>query len=491
MKTALYIRVSTTEQAKEGYSLAAQKHKLVNYCDLKGWNIVEIYSDEGISGSSLKERPQAMRMLEDAKKRLFDNILILKVDRLCRNTKDLLDIIDLLKKYNVRLNAVDEQIDYTTPVGKMMLTMLGSFAELERSTISERMKLGKEQKVRIGIKSKTGKILYGYQYIDGNYIINEEEAAIVRLVFQKLINGESLRSIVRYLLENKIANPDRKWTATIIKRMIMNPTYKGYTFSSLYKHPHKYIDFENAIIEPAKNVEPIVSEEIYEQANIILRARTNGNVRKYAKSDFYFADVVYCYNCGWKLASKCAKNHYSPERRKYYRCYYNQINIDDPKCNFTSIENGVLEELFLKHLENLEINFDEAEETVSESIDENKTLLENLYQSRDKIRQRKDKLLEKLLDGMIEDEQFTSTSAMLSDELISIERQINELESKVKTVQKKNESFKNFKMFLVSSGMTIRNFWNNLDNNQKRTFVSTLVKKIYVSRSKIELIEFN
>lgn len=497
MKTALYIRVSTTEQAKEGYSLAHQKRRLVSFCESKGWTVVEIYSDEGISGFSLKERPQAMKMLEDAKKGKFENILILKVDRLCRNTRELLEVVDLLKKHNVRLNAVDEPIDDTTPTGKLLLTMLGSFAELERSTIADRMKAGREQKVRTGIKSKTGKILFGYDYVDGNYVINEEQAEIVRLIYNKILAGESYRSIAKYLSDNKIASADgRKWNQSIVRRLVLNPTYKGFTFASLYKHPAKYIDFTTAVLQKATNVEPIVSEETYDQALKIINTRKRANegayIRKYARSDFYFADVAYCASCGWKLFARSAKNSNGPNapRRKYYRCYYNSHNFDK-RCDFTSIENSVLEEQFLRYLESLDVKLENAQDPEDVNFEEDKLKLESFKSAQEKARQRKEKLLEKLLDGLVSDEDYISISSSLAKEINELESKVEELESKIKKGASVSHTYTELRNELKQSGMTIRQLWNALNDDQKRMFVTTLVDKIYVSRRKIESIEFH
>lgn len=497
MKTAIYTRVSTTEQAKEGYSLASQKHKLLNYCNARDWTVVEIYSDEGISASSIKDRPQATRMLQDAKNGLFENILILKVDRLCRNTRDLLEVIDLLKKCDVRLNAVDEQIDYTTPTGKMMLTLLGSFAELERSTIAERMKTGREQKVRVGIKSKTGKVLYGYEYVDGQYVINEEQAKVVRLIYDKIISGESLRGVARYLSDNKIKySNDSNWIATTVRRLIINPTYKGYTFTSLYKHNEgKYYDFGSAILQEAKNVEPIVSEETYELANNIINSRKGNNVRKYARSDFYFADVAYCNCCGWKLYARNAKGYKDGQRRLYYRCHYNNLNLlksgDELSCNFTSIENSVLEELFLNYLESLELNISKADNPKDKKDDAYTVEKENLISRKELLKSRKDKLLEKYLDNLIEDDMYTSMSANLNDELDQIDERLKDVyEDEKKDVAIYN-NYTMLRSFLNSYNTSFRDIWKTLSDDEKRIFVTSFIKKIYVARGKIVSIQFN
>ena len=163
MKTAIYIRVSTDEQVKEGYSIDAQKYKLTEYCKFKKWDLAGLYIDEGISGKSIKDRPEAMRMIDDCKNGKVNNILIYKLDRLTRSVRDLLDVIDLVNKYSVKLTSLSENIDTSTPNGQMLLTITGAIAENERKIITERMQFGKEQKARSG-KYNIGPRPYGYNY---------------------------------------------------------------------------------------------------------------------------------------------------------------------------------------------------------------------------------------------------------------------------------------------------------------------------------------
>lgn len=491
MKTALYIRVSTTEQAKEGYSLASQRRRLISFCEFKNWDVVEIYSDEGVSASSLKERPEAMRMMKDFKKGIFENVLILKVDRLCRNTRDLLEVVDKAKKYNIKLNAVEEQIDYTTPTGKMMLTILGSFAELERSSINERMMAGREQKVISGIKSKTGIILFGYKYEDEKFIIIEHEAEIVRLIFNKILEGESLRGITRYLVENKVKG--RSWTPSIIRRLLLNPTYKGYAFANLYDRSTNkdYINFEESTMARAHNVEPIISEEKWDQVYTILTARSRQSVRKFANADMYFADVVYCSNCGWRLYSRNAKNDKGKRRRRYYRCNFNQHNFIK-RCNFTAIEHTVLERLFLNYLENIELNLSNAETLdIEETQNDNLIAKKSLIASKKTYAIRKNRLLDKFLDGHLTDEEYTSASTRINNELEAIDKKISDLEFVKKQDLTLSKTYLDFRKDLKNMNMSISDMWDSLEDNQKRLFITTLVNKMYIAKSQIVSIEFN
>lgn len=499
MKAALYIRVSTEEQAKEGNSIEAQREKLVHYAKAKELDIARIYIDEGISGATIEERKALLQQLDDAKNGMFEAVLIYKLDRLGRNARDLLDIKNRFKDLKVELISLTENIDTTTPTGNAMYGMISVFAELEKDTINSRMTMGREQKVKKGIKSKTGKILYGYDYVDGRYVANEQQAAIVRMIYDRVIAGDSIRSIARYLTEHKVAryNGNTYWSPATVRRLIINPTYKGYTFASLFKHHfNKYFDFEGAILEKANNVEPIVQEEIYNLANNIIESRKGNNTRKYAKSDFYFADVAYCASCGWKLyARNATEKSGSNRRRRYYRCQYNNSHFAEHKtCSFTSMENTSLEKLFLEYLENLELNLsavDEMESSQQSDVEKAEAVMNELISRKERLRGRRDKLLEKYLDGIIDDETYMTIAAVIDDELAEIEDRIQNLEAEIHPREKINYSLESLNSHLQQSHSSIREMWALLSNDEKRMFVTTLVKKMYIAKGRIVSIIFN
>ena len=166
LRAAIYIRVSTEEQANEGYSIDAQKEKLTALCKSQDWQVYEIYADEGFSAKDLN-RPGIQRLLQDAEQRKFDIIVFYKLDRLSRSLKDLTSLIDKFEKLSIKIKSLTEPFDTTSPPGKLMLNMLGSFAQFEREIIGERTKLGLERAFRqgkwvtsapFGYKVKNGKL---------------------------------------------------------------------------------------------------------------------------------------------------------------------------------------------------------------------------------------------------------------------------------------------------------------------------------------------
>ena len=149
MKVAIYIRVSTEDQAKEGYSLEVQREYLESFAKREGLEIFKVYQDDGISGYST-ERPALKALLKDAKDKKFDLVLVYKIDRFSRNLKDLLNLVDELSSSGVGFKSATEPFDTTTSAGKLMFQQLGSFAEFERNRIAERVFPGMVKGVQRG-----------------------------------------------------------------------------------------------------------------------------------------------------------------------------------------------------------------------------------------------------------------------------------------------------------------------------------------------------
>ena len=149
-KVAIYVRVSTTNQAEEGYSIDEQKDKLKSYCQIKDWNVYKVYTDGGFSGSNT-ERPALEKLIKDAKNKKFDTVLVYKLDRLSRSQKDTLYLIEeVFIKNGIEFLSLQENFDTSTPFGKAMIGLLAVFAQLEREQIKERMQLGKLGRAKSG-----------------------------------------------------------------------------------------------------------------------------------------------------------------------------------------------------------------------------------------------------------------------------------------------------------------------------------------------------
>ena len=187
METAIYVRVSTEEQAQEGFSIRAQEQKLKDYVRIKDWSIYKIYADEGISGKDITGRPAVKEMITDIKAGHVKNVLVFKIDRLTRSTADLIYLVDLFNANDCEFNSLMESIDTQTASGRMFIKIIGIFAEFERENIIERTRVGVERKVKEGYSLCTSSASFGYDRVKGQKIqtVNPAEAEVVRDIFDR------------------------------------------------------------------------------------------------------------------------------------------------------------------------------------------------------------------------------------------------------------------------------------------------------------------
>ncbi len=215
-KAAIYVRVSTQEQAQQGFSLNAQQEALENYAKALGYEISKIYRDEGKSAKDIKHRPEMVRLLEDAEKKKFSAIFIYKLDRFSRSLKDLILTIDKLKEIGIDFISLQDKIETTSASGKLMFHIISAFAEFERNIIGDRTKFGMERKAKEGgFITKAPK---GYKLVNKKLIIDEEESKKVKESFEEFLNSEiSLTQLAK----------NYNMTTAGIKKLLKNTTYLG------------------------------------------------------------------------------------------------------------------------------------------------------------------------------------------------------------------------------------------------------------------------
>lgn len=228
--TALYLRVSTARQVDEGYGLDAQRQRLDAYCVAHDWTVSpeHIYIDAGITGTSTEERDALNTMMAAARRGDLRRIVAAKLDRLARNVADFLRIAEELRALGVDLVLISESFDTSTPAGKFALTMFAAMAELESSTIKERMAGGRAAKAAAG-GYNGAPLPLGYDRDPaGGAVVNEEEAATVRRIFAEFNAGGALLHIAARLNADNVATKrGGKWYAGTVRHMINNGAYAG------------------------------------------------------------------------------------------------------------------------------------------------------------------------------------------------------------------------------------------------------------------------
>lgn len=329
---AIYVRVSTEEQAEEGFSIQAQLETLRQYAKKEGYHIYKEYKDEGISGKAVDNRPGLKQMREDAKKGLFQQVTVWKINRISRKQLDLLMIVDELKKHGVAFRSYTEQFETETPMGQFALQMMGAVAELERNQIVDNVKMGMKQRARQG--KWNGGVVLGYDVVEvkgsnqrkrkeTKLAVNEKEANLVRRIFEYYANGKGLKAITNELnhLGYK-SKHGRPFSVNTIKTILSNPLYTGkirFNKQEDWNIKRRKGSNNNPIIAEGEH-EAIITDELWDQVQ-----SRYGTANKYHNRVFFgsfpFTGVLRCPQCGHGMVSQRATRKRANGER-YYTLYY-------------------------------------------------------------------------------------------------------------------------------------------------------------------------
>jgi len=263
VNVALYLRASTVKQSEDGYSLDLQRDKLIDYAKIKEWSVVEEYRDAGESGRTTK-RPAFNRMVDDAKKKLFSSVLVYKLDRFSRSLQDLLNVINILEDHGVSVWSVTQSYDDSTPEGRLMRNMLGSFAQFESEMIGARVKDGMARRAREGDWNTSPP--YGFR-MNGKLEEDPTEAEIVRGIYDQYVNGDTMSDIAERL--NKVnvkSKRNGKWNPNTVRRVLSNHIYIG------------KMEFEGRLIEA--NVPALIDPSKFEKVKVIRHKRCRKTPKK-------------------------------------------------------------------------------------------------------------------------------------------------------------------------------------------------------------------
>lgn len=344
LRTAIYCRVSTEEQAKEGFSIAAQKKTLLQFCEQKGWSVTNIYTDEGISGKNTN-RPSFLKMLKDAASGGFQVILVWKINRFSRRNSDLLNTVEHLREYGVNLVSYSEQFDASTPSGKLMLSMLGSIGEFERDTIVENIQAGMKERAEQGLFNG-GRIL-GYDMSGGRLIINKGEASTVKRIFNLYLAGNGYSSICRILEEeNRTTKNGCQFQINSVKRILKNSIYAGYiTYNKTSKLINKVIKNDSFICIPG-NHDKIISKSKFQRVQEIMNSKKQSYI---SHNNYILTPILICPFCGGKMTGHTGNRKKDGTFYRYYICRNyksNGADICNPwSINADNIENEIIDSI--------------------------------------------------------------------------------------------------------------------------------------------------
>lgn len=457
-KAALYIRVSTEEQALEGQSVDAQLEILKQYCQLYNIQIYNIYRDLGISGKSASNRPGLMLMLSDASKGKFNMVLVWKISRLSRSLKDLLLIIDQLEHYGIVFCSYSERFDTSNAVGRMTLQLLGSIAEFERNTIIDNVKLGLVEYARKG--GKTGTVL-GYDYKDKQLVVNSKEASAVKLIFNLFVNSRmSMREIADYLNQRGYKTKRNKsFRKDSISVIIRNPVYIGINRHSL-NSPNEY--------QTEGNHEPIIDNELWQAAQKLLETNKHKRPSKNLQSGFILSSKLICPDCRMPMHGFSTRSAV-----KVYRYY---------KCNGCGrlIKADAIENKVLSLLHRLLLTNEVLQDTLSavnhhSDISIKKVQLQNIQ----KEIQANDRLLERYLSLLEREALWYSTS--ITDKVKKIDIKLKQLKTEEADLLSK-EAHTTAEVSLDDYYAAIEKLFKEKDTRELKRIVELSISCICVNR---------
>ena len=319
MRAALYTRVSTLEQAEEGYSLAAQLDRLRAFCEAQHWTIAAVYTDEGASAKTL-ERPELQRLLAEAEARSFDVLLVWRLDRLTRSVADLYALLQRLETYACGFRSATEAFDTTSAIGRLFITMVAALAQWERENLGERTRMGQIQATREGRRSGAPAPV-GYRYEQGLLIPDDLLAPVVQKTFVRYAQGAGLGKLLKWLNDPTApqpAPPSGTWNLSTLRYMLDNPIYIGHIRYG-YQSPRgrRGEKSEEAL---GRHV-PLIDLELWTRVQMF-RAQAARFPARAGKGKFALSGLLRCEMCGGALTgnTKYDTNKQGPKVRYYYSC---------------------------------------------------------------------------------------------------------------------------------------------------------------------------
>lgn len=485
-KIAIYCRVSSDDQ-KERDTIENQVDILNTYIEMNSsLTKVSEYLDDGISGTiPFQERPAGKNLIEDAKKGLFNTVLVWKIDRFGRDTLSGLSSIELLRSYEVEIISITEPFDLNTPTGRFQFITYLNMAELERNNILDRMFLGATRAAKQG-KWLGGIVPYGYYVNKDKFLeINEFEAATVRKIFDMYLN-EKLSSLdislylnslgidsnyaARGTGKNKNSNKKSLWSTSSVQRILSSKTYAG-----IHEYGKRSTRRKETII---REVPAIIPLEIFDQVAERRKKNMLTSKRNSPNRQFLLRQLVICGECG----------------RKYYGTYYKSKNdvytcsskktpakkLYNLNCTNPNIPADFVEDLVWEECKNIMINYDNYKLKKDSFSEEKKSLIYDMEQIKENINKldlEKNNILKLFRKNIIDE--------------IELESQIEDIKAeseKLKKLLDKNkyelDKLTNKDSIIDNNESLIKLYTNNLENlsiDEKKEAINLLVKEIIVT----------
>ena len=398
----LYIRVSTEDQAREGFSLKEQEKRLRAMCEYKGYEVYKIYKDSGISAKTGNYRPAFEELLQDIKGKKCNTIVVLKLDRLTRSVYDWENILKFLEENDAYLDCANDDINTTNANGKMISRILTSVSQQEIERTSERTKVGLAGAIKEGHIPARAPL--GYKHIDKKLVPDPLTKDIVIRIYDLYFEAKSYYNIATIFNEEQVLGKTN-WKDTGILRIISNEVYKGdYVHGKRTNHPTYYKDV----------VEPIISKEMWENCQV----QKKKNQKNYMRTQTYiFLQKLKCPKCGRILAGGASHKIKSDKWYFYYRC--------------ENCKNSIHEDKIEEKIKNLLADILEYDNVVNEfflpvlksKVDNPKEQLEKELKN---LKNKNERIRKAYIDELFTEEEFKEESKLIENQIEMISSKLLE-----------------------------------------------------------------
>ena len=462
----IYIRVSTEDQVREGFSLAEQKEKLLQLCKFKEYEVFNVYEDAGISAKDIEHRPSFQEMIADMKKGKINYIVAYKLDRITRSVRDLEELISQLEMYNCYLICDKDDVNTSTANGRFFVRMLTVLSQLELEIVSERTKFGLNGAIKSG--HLPGIVPLGYKK-DSNKktIIDEATKDIVIRIFNMYLEGKSYQQISNTLNDEKVLYP-KHWRDTTIMKIIDNKVYMG-DYEKGKSNNKDTTVFMNV-------VEPIISRAMLEEA----QHQKEKNQRSYARDRVYiFFQKLKCPKCNRIM--KCKGSGGIKKKYMYYNCEHCKIYYREDK-----IEECLQRFIF----ELVEYDISVKEYFLPILADKKETKTEKLEQEIDTLEKQKERIKKAYLSGIVEMEDFSEDYKIIEEKINILETKkcemlnINHLSFTPQQLMADRDIEREKLIRTNQLNDILKQEWNKKSKEEKQEFISKFVESMTLLKDK-------
>lgn len=506
---AIHCRVSTEEQSENGYSIDEQERLLEEWCKKMGYVIYKCYSDRGISGKNIKDRPALKELLSDAKAGKFDMVISWKINRVSRKLEDVLKIVNLLEKNNITFKSYSEPFETDTPAGRMQFQMMALIGEFERGTIAQNVKMGMIAKAKSG--NWCGGRVLGYDLVPNNspeeekkgknkLKINEKEAEIVRFIFNEYSKGKGYKAITNQI--NKLGYKTKKgndFSVGSIRDILTNPVYIGeirYNVRQNWSEKRRRNINPNPIRVKGKH-EAIIDRELWDKVQLILESKKGKPSRIY-DGEYPLTGILRCPKCGAGMVISRTTNTLADgsKKRIAYYCCGNWKNKGTSVCNSNTIRVDKANEYVFKKIEELVSNEAMIKAVVKninkerkDKVKPAKRLLGDIDKELEKLDKRKRKIFEAYEDDILTKEEFQTRKNELNEKIRILEEEKKPLLNTISEEVSEEIPYEFIKDILMNFSKILN---SSVSREQQKKLLHMIISEITMNESReIESIKLN